>query len=188
MTPLDRAAQWQKAGQQQGRAGGAILIILPRTSRIVEIGAVPSFEAICRSELGKRGIAADDVESVPAGAHNPWEEARALGDWLKRHDSKDSAQATVSLACSPFATGRLRYIFNNVLGPGDAERVRLVSLPDPACPLESWWRTRRGVKEFMYAWLELLYTWGRGEQVPVPQSTAAIFQSEVRAAIGEAPR
>ena len=180
---LDRAAQWHRTVAEQGRAGGAILLILPRTSRIVEIGAVSSFEQTCRSELTKRGVAAADIESIPGHARNVWDEARALADWLTRHP-----RVTVSLVCSPYASGRLRYVFNKVLGPTDNRRVRLVCPVDPAYPVESWWRTRAGVKEFMYAWLELLYTWCHGDDAPEPQTSAAAFQSEVRAMIGEPPR
>jgi hypothetical protein len=174
---LDRAAEWQ------GRAGGTVLLMLPRTSRIVEIGATPSFERFCRRELTNRGVPASKIESIPAGARNTWDEARALSLWLDQH-----LQATVSLACSPYGGGKLRYVLDAVLGPGNARRVCLVSLANPGCPVDSWWRTRAGVKEFMFAWLDLLYTWGRGDDAAEPQISATAFQKDVRKAIGEAPR
>lgn len=180
---LERAALWHRTAAEQGRAGGVILLVLPRTSRIVEIGAVPSFEQTCCRELAKRGVAATDIESIPGNVRNTWDEARALADWLSRHP-----QATVSLACSPYAAGRRRYVLDKVLGPRDSRRVRLICLTDPACPPACWWKTRAGVKEFMYAWLELLYAWCHGDDVPEPQPSAAAFQSEVRAMIGKAPR
>ena len=30
-------------------------------------------------------------------------------------------------------------------------------------PADAWWRSRAGVKEFMYAWLELVYAWAEGD-------------------------
>lgn len=180
---FDRAAQWRRTMAGQGRAGGTILLVLPRTSRIVEIGAVPSFEQTCRRELSKRGVAAADIESIPGNTHNAWDDARALADWLARHP-----RATVSLACGSYTAGEQRYVFDKVLGPRDSRRVRLMCLPDPACPPDSWWKTRTGVKEFMFAWLELLYAWCHGDDAPAPQPSAAVFESEVRTTIGEAPR
>ena len=96
-------------------AGRKILLLLPHDSRIVEIGAVRSFEQMCRSELDKRGIPPADVWSIRAEARDVWDEAHAMADWLKEHPG-----ATVVLACSPFGSGRLRYVFNKVLGPADA--------------------------------------------------------------------
>jgi hypothetical protein len=174
--PLDRAAEWQNA------TAGTILLILPRTTRIVEIGAAPSFEQTCRKELTKRGVPAASVQSLDAEARNTWDEGRILAKWLKQHP-----QATVSLACSSFAGGRLRYVLDKVLGPRDGPRVRLVCLSDPACPA-AWWRSRTGVKDFMYAWLELLYARHDDSDVPSAQPSAAAFQAEVKAKIGEAPQ
>ena len=130
--------------------------MLPRASRLVEVGAVPSFEQTCRRGLAKRGVPEDKVEAIRADARNTWDEARALGDWLNQHP-----QATISLACSPFAGGRLRYVFNKVFGPHNGSRVHLAALPDPSSAAAAWWRSRNGVKDFMYSWLDLAYTWCR---------------------------
>ena len=173
---IDRAVQWHD--QATGRK---ILLVLPRTSRIVEIGAAPSFEQTCRRELTKRGVPVADVETLDAEARDAWEAARSLDGWLKCHP-----HATVALACNLFDGGRLRYVFDRVLGP-DGPRMRLVPAADPACPAAAWWRTRAGVKDFMYAWLELIYAWRQGGGPRVAQPGAAEFQREVRTAIGEAP-
>lgn len=174
---LDRAADWHR------ETAGTVLLILPRASRIVEIDAAPSFEQTCRRKLAKRGVSEDKVEAIRANARNTWDEARALGDWLNQHP-----QATVSLACSPFAGGRLRYVFNRVLGRQNSSRVRLAVLPDPTSDATAWWRSRSGVKDFMYAWLDLAYTWCAGDDEPVVQPSAAAFRMTVAAEIGEAPQ
>ena len=178
---FDRAAQWHRTMAGQGRAGGTILLVLPRTSRIVEIGAVPSFEQTCRRELLNAGLLRLTLSRFPAIPTTPGTRLRALADWLARHP-----RATVSLACGPYTAGEQRYVFDKVLGPRDSRRVRLMCLPDPACPPDSWWKTRTGVKEFMFAWLELLYAWCHGDDAPAPQPSAAVFESEVRTTIGEA--
>jgi hypothetical protein len=174
---FERAAEWHR--QQAGRK---ILLLLPRASRLVEIGAVRSFEEACRSKLGKCGIPAADIQPIRAEALDVWDEAHALSNWLK-----ERPDATVRLACSSFGSGRLRFVLDKVLGPADAKRVQLAKLPDPACSVDAWWRSREGVKEFMYAWLELIYARTYGEQPRVYPLGAAQFQAEMRARFGEAP-
>jgi hypothetical protein len=174
---FDRAVEWQR------ETVGTVLLLLPRATRLVEIGAVPSFEQTCRRELAKRGVPENNVELIHADARNTWDEARALSDWLNRHP-----QATVSLACSPFAGGRMTYVFNKVLDPSARSRVRVIPLPDPASTAKGWWRSQSGVKDLMYAWLDLAYAWWMGDDAPAAQPSAAEFRKTVTAAIGEAPR
>ncbi len=175
--PFAAAAAWH--GKPAGRK---ILLLLPRATRIVEIGAVRSFEEACQSELDKRGIPAADIRPIRADARDVQDEAHALSDWLKEHPD-----ATVRLACSPFSSGQLRYVFGKVLAPADAERVRLAILPDPGCPPKTWWRSRKGVREFMFAWLALIYSRAEAADARPAPVGAATFQQEIRARIGEAP-
>jgi len=174
----DATAEWH--GKTAGRK---ILLLLPHASRIVEVGAVRSFEQTCLSELRKRGVPSADVWPIRADALDVWDEARALSEWLKEHPD-----ATVRIGCNPFSSGRLRYVLSKVLGPVDAERVGLATLPDPECRVESWWRSRSGVKEFMYGWLELIHAWAKGDNAHAEMPDAVTFQHEIRAQIGEAPR
>ena len=171
------AAAWH--GQASARK---ILVILPHDSRAVEIGALPSMEQICRAELGKLGIPADDICPVPANGRDDWADIHALADWLKHRPD-----ATVGLACSSLGSGRLRFILNKVLGPADSPRVKLVALPDPSCRPDNWWRSRNGVKAFMFSWLDLFYAWAKGDAPHPLPADAATFQRSVRASIGEAP-
>ncbi len=174
---FDQAAAWQ--AELPARK---ILLLLPLDSRIVEIGAVPSFEQMCRKELARRRIPPSDVVTIRAASGNVWGEAHAVQDWLREHPD-----ATVVLACSPLGSGRLRYVFDRIIGPVDAARVRLTWLPEPGTGPNAWWRSRDGVKDFMYSWLELIYAWVEGDDArPLPLGTAA-FQEEIRAKIGEAP-
>ncbi len=169
--PFAAAAAWH------GRAAGRkILLLLPHTARIVEIGAVRSFEEACRGQLVKQGIPPEDIWPIPADALDVWGEAHAMAKWLKEHPG-----ATVVLAGSPFGSRRLRYVFDKVLGPVDAKRLRLATLPDPASPMGCWWRSRGGVKDFMYAWLELGYAWVAGESAGPYPANAALFQADIQA-------
>ncbi len=175
--PLTAAANWYGKSD-----GGKILLLSPRSSRIVEIGAVRPFAQTCQSELRKRGLPPADVWPTRADAGDPWGTAHAMQDWLRAHP-----ESTVTIACSPFSSGQLRYSLHKVLGQVDDKRVRLATLPDPGCRIENWWRSRRGVKEFMFAWLELVYLWAEGDHLRPDLPNAAEFQQEVRSSIGKAP-
>ena len=94
--PFDHAAAWHAEAP-----GRKILLLLPPDSRIVEIGAVRSFERMCRSELDKRGMPPADVLTIRAAARDVWGEAHAMADWLPAHPG-----ATVVLACGPLGSGR----------------------------------------------------------------------------------
>ncbi len=148
--PFDHAAAWHAEAP-----GRKILLLLPPDTRVVEIDAVRSFEAMCRSELDKQRIPPSDVLSIRAASRDAWGEARAMAEWLGEHPG-----ATVVLACNPLKSGRLRYVFDKVIGPADAARVRLVLLAKPRAAAAAWWRSRSGVKDFMYAWLELILCLG----------------------------
>jgi hypothetical protein len=175
--PYDAAAAWY--GKSAGRK---VLLILPRMTRIVEIGAVRSFERTSRDEFSKRGVPSADIVSLHADARDIWGEVYAVNDWLKGH-----ADAKITMACSPFNSGRLRYVLHKVAG-SEGVRVGLLWLPDPETDLERWWRSRRGVKDFMYAWLELTYARMEGDQARPFPNGADSFQQEIRARIGETPR
>ena len=79
----------------------------------------------------------------------------------------------MALACSPLGSGRLRYVFNKVLGPADAERVRLALLAEPgAAARKLGGGAATACKGFMYGWLELIYAWAQGDD-PRPVSAGA---------------
>jgi hypothetical protein len=175
---FDSAAAWYAEAP-----GRKILLFLPPDSHLVEIGAVRSFERTCRSELDKRRIPMSDVLSVHVASRGAAAEARVAANWLAEH-----REATVMLACSAFRSNWLRQVFDNVLGPADAGRIEFVMLADPKCRPENWWKSRAGVKEFMYGWLELIYGWSGGDKDCRHPTGAAEFQQEMRTKIGEAPQ
>ena len=121
--------------------------------------------------------------SIRAEARDVWGEAHAMADWLQEHPG-----ATVVLACSPFGSGRLRYVFDKVLGPADAARVRLTLLPDPGCrigKLVAQPQRREGVHVCL-AGIDLCLG-GRGRRPPAARWGLPRFKQEIRAQIGEAP-
>ena len=83
-------------------------------------------------------------------------------------------------------SGRLRYVLNTTLAPAEAKRVRLTRLSQPSTRPNDWWRSRTGVKDFMYAWLELIYARTVGDDHRPRPEGAAAFQRAIRVQIGEA--
>ena len=94
--PYDAAAAWH--GKPDGRR---IILLLPRTTRIVEIGAVRSFEQTCLNELSKRGVPAADVWPIRADARDVWDEAHAMDDWLTAHPDSTGFDGVQSLQQRP---------------------------------------------------------------------------------------
>ncbi len=152
------------AGLYREAPSRRIVLVEPAPIRLVQVGLVPSFEAICRREFGARGIPQNAVTVVGRGARNGWEEARAAAEWL--HAAPD---ARVLLLCDRFRSGAERSILNAVLGPDAAARVRILALPSRNYDETDWWRSRKGVRQFMYATLSRLYVGWAGEPKEIPE-------------------
>jgi hypothetical protein len=173
----EATARWQQLPSR------SILLIEPQPRRLSELGAVPSFEAFCRSQLGKRSVAAGAVRLIPGRARDVWDEAHVLGSWLEANPGR-----RVSLLCNQFSSRRIRYALDHVLGPEDAARVDVVPLTDRLVDEDNWWRSRQGVKNFMFAWLGLIYTVRYGEQrVPPTRWSVAEYEEMLQAKLGDAP-
>ena len=176
---FDRATAWL-----QGAPGRRILILPCRPERVVEIGAIPSFAQVARRELLARGVKADDIEMMPGGARDEWDKAHRLDDWLAEHRDEE-----ILLACSRFGSGRIRYVLDHVLEGDRAARIRVFPMARSSRNETNWWRSRAGVKDLMFAWLNRICTWTQGEQRVAPERlSAAEYQSLLRKTFGEAPR
>jgi len=140
------------------RRGRAVLLLEPRSPRSVACGAMPSFEAISRRELAKRQVPAADVHLIPGKTWNEWDQARALGAWLA-----DRPQAVVLVLEDRFGSRARRQVFDATLSPDVARRIRVAGLADRRFDETNWWRSRDGIKAFMFAWLERLFHACQGE-------------------------
>ena len=175
---FDRAADWYHEDSAR-----EILVLDSPPSRLVEIGALPSLEQRCRRELVGRRVPDEAIQRLAGRAIDDWDGAHVLADWLRDHPA-----ARIALVCSRFNGGRLRYVVGRVMEQGIAARIRIVAPPTPHGVERNWWRSRDGVKDFMFAWLGLVYAWSEGENRLAPQSwTIAEYQAMLRETFGEAP-
>jgi hypothetical protein len=175
---FDWAAAWCGAA-----ATRRVLLLEPQPSRPVEIHVIPSFAEIARRELAKRGLSPAAVASIPGETRDDWDEAYLLAVWLRNHPA-----ARVVLFRSRFDSGKMRYMLHTVLGHL-ANRVQILAPIGRDGGESRWWRSRDGVKAFMFGWLDLAYTWGQGENRFVPRLVStAEYQSMLQKTFGEAPR
>jgi hypothetical protein len=173
----EAAARWQQLPSR------AILLIEPWPYRVSEMGAAPSFEALSRRQLDVRGVEAGAVRLIPGKARDVWDQARSLGAWLEDHPS-----CRVEFLCDRFYSRQVRYALDHVLAAEDADRVDVVPLSDRLVDEDNWWRSRKGVKDFMFAWLALAYTVRQGEhRAPPTRWSVAEYEEMLQAKLGEAP-
>ncbi len=102
-----------------------------------------SIAELMQHDLADRGVGADAVIRLPNRARNTLEEAGAVSAFLSSHGWKK-----IIIVTSNYHTRRARYIYDHVLAPGTD--LRVVAAPDPAYDPNSWWRTREGLKTFLY--------------------------------------
>jgi uncharacterized SAM-binding protein YcdF (DUF218 family) len=164
---LDEATGWCRSVP-----AGRILLLPPWPSRVVEMEVVPSFQQMVRRELTARGVDASAIVALPGKARDDWDKARRLGEWLEQNPG-----AEVMLLCNRFHSGRMRHVLDAVLGQTAAAHVRIRGMASSDYDPAYWWRSRQGVKDVMFGWLSLAFSWGHGRQPdPPPRWTAEEYQ------------
>lgn len=175
---FDLAAKWRREDPAR-----SVVLIVPFPSRAVEVGAMPPFEEIAQRQLTDRGVPKGAILVASGNARNDWEKAGVLQAWLRDHPGRQ-----LILVSSRFHSGSLRYVLDTVLDPGDAARIHLLAVADPSCGEGNWWKSRSGVKAFMFGWLDLSYAhlFGAGGDV-APTWSVAEYRTLLKEAFGEAP-
>ena len=138
-----------------------ILLMEPRASRLVEIGALPRFETVARSQLQARGVPDKAITAIDGEPATIWDEARLLDAWMNDHPNTE-----VLLLCDRFESRHRRQELDTVLEPGHAARVGILALPDRRHDETNWWKSRRGVKSVFRGYALLVYAWCQAEDVP----------------------
>ncbi len=138
-----------------------ILLMEPRASRLVEIGALPHFETVARSQLQARGVPDKAITAIDGEPATIWDEAHLVDAWMQEHPS-----AEVLLLCDRLESRHRRQVLDTVLEPDHAARLRVLALPDRRYDETNWWKTRRGVKSVFCGYVLLAYAWCQGEDAP----------------------
>jgi hypothetical protein len=157
-----------------------VVLIEPYPTRLVQVGALPSFEAISRRELHARGVPEEAVTVIPGKARTAWEETRLLRSWLKEHPD-----AQLLLLCDRFGSSYRRHVLDSTLPAGEAARVRILALPDRRYDETNWWKSRRGAKEWLVGLTTLVYASCRGEgRLCCEQWNPDDYENDLQRAVG----
>lgn len=144
-----------------------VLVVDPPPNRIVEAGAIPSFEAISRRELIGRRVPSDSIVILRSDGIDDWAFAGTLADRIREHP-----ESTVLLLCSEFHSARLRAVIDESLEANAAGRIRIMPLSDRRFNRTDWWKTRGGTRELGLNWLIRLQGWLGDRVSPPPPSNA----------------
>jgi hypothetical protein len=163
----------------RSRPSRGLLLVESGRSRLVEMGVLPSFEAISRRELKTRGPLPQTVSVIASDGFDDWAKARALRAWLA-----DRPSGSVVLLCGAFRSAHLRYVLDAVLDPTQAARSRVRPLPDRRFDETNWWTSRDGIKAFGFAWLRQLHGWfAGGDHLPPSSCRVDEYENRVRQAL-----
>jgi hypothetical protein len=135
-----------------------ILIVEPKPHVMEEYGILPMFSAESRRALASRGVAESSLQTLDGAASDVWQAMRLLGNWLQDHPGADA-----EFYVDRFQSGNMACIAGQVLEPSLAGRVHFHAIPERQFDETNWWKSRDGVKAFMFMYLALAYTRFHGE-------------------------
>jgi hypothetical protein len=158
-----------------------VLLVTPPRNRLVEMGVVPPFMAETLHQLDARGLGEESVTVVLRKHDDARPETSLLQEWLKAQPG-----TRVTVLCDQFGTRHSRLKLDRRLQPTEAMRVSVVALPDPRFDDRDWWRSRAGMRHFLFAWIRLLYALVHDDQSPLRNSLSLEeYQRCFLATIGE---
>jgi uncharacterized SAM-binding protein YcdF (DUF218 family) len=135
---------------KEGLARGVLVTAVEIMPQDTELALPPTHE-IARQVLLKRGVSSNDITILPAAATTTFDEAQALGSFLK-----DRPNTTVLVVTSDFHTRRSRWVFARVLG-GQAAQVSVVSARGDDFRRDWWWQDEAGLSAIMSEYLKLTF-------------------------------
>lgn len=109
---------------------------------------------ISRRILLHAGIADDDILLLPSQSRTTFDDARALADFLRDREPR------VTVVTSAFHTRRASFVFRKVFGV-NAQRIRVVSAPDPGFEASNWWQRREGLRLILTEYVKLAFYYAR---------------------------
>jgi hypothetical protein len=149
----------------------SVLLIAPTTSRLDEIGIMPSFEAICRRELQARHVPPGAIAVVQSEPWNDWATARSLARWMNDHRGQ-----RVLLLPDQFRSGQMRRAMYDVLKPDAAALLYVQAVRTPDCNETNWWKQRSGYRAFAESWLLRLQPRPERDAAEIPVKNADEYE------------
>lgn len=141
------------------RPSRRVLLMEPPPGRLVRLGILPTVESASRRALEARDVPPEVVEVIVWKAGDPTTRTQRLQAWMKDHPHV----RTVYL-CERFASRHVRCLLDWRLAPEAAAHIAVRGLPDRRFDETNWWRSRRGVKEWVLRSMALAHAWCRGEE------------------------
>ena len=174
----DLAAEWYRRGPAR-----RIVLVAWHPQRVVELGIVPSFEALCRRELTRRHVPETAIAVIPGDACTSWQEVRAMDRWLA-----GQPDVRVTAIARRFDSRLLHAMFQAV-DRRLSDQVGILALRERAFDETNWWQRRGGVKAVMFAAIDLSYVWCQGEgQSPGTPPSAESYESAYLHSLPEVAR
>jgi uncharacterized SAM-binding protein YcdF (DUF218 family) len=128
-----------------------ILVMNPKPSRRVGLGATPSQTELTRQILAKLNVPESDLLVVGGVVTSTYDESIAVRDWIRTSGAK-----RVIIPTDSFHTRRVRWLFRKELKPTGAQ-VIVDAIPGLEYTAEDWWHREEGVIAFQNEVIKYLY-------------------------------
>jgi uncharacterized SAM-binding protein YcdF (DUF218 family) len=128
-----------------------ILITQLRLDPTHDLGLTTPDHDIARKVLLKQGVPESALIAVGQGVRNTYEEALAVGDWVK-----ENSASHIIIPTDIFHTRRSRWIFRKTL-KGLGTQVTVDAVPVREYTADEWWKDERGIVAFQNEVLKFCY-------------------------------
>ncbi len=157
------AAAWVRAGLAQR-------VLIPATVNAADVddGIEPSSDEILRRVLVARGVPKDRIVVLPGHSNSTWNDAQALGRFLK-----SAPNARVAVVTSDYHTRRARWSFRRAV-PEFRNQIWFVSAPTDSYDPARWWRCRRGFMAITSEYVKLT-AYAAGDPTVLASSAALLL-------------
>jgi uncharacterized SAM-binding protein YcdF (DUF218 family) len=138
------------------RIGLAQDVLIPENPESADVkdGITPPTAQISRQILLHAGIADDHILRLPSQSRTTFDDARAVAEFLRDQEPE------VTVVTSAFHTRRANFVFRRVFRT-DADRIRVVSAPNPGFAPSDWWQRREGLRLILTEYVKLAYYYVR---------------------------
>lgn len=127
-----------------------VLLYRRRATRLERLGITPMTDETARRELLQRGFSDDRLQSLPESPVGKSKLVTALSLWLAEHPDR-----SVHLLCDRFNSRTWDLLVRRAEKSRLKERIAIVPLANRHFDETNWWRSKRGTRAFLNAYLTL---------------------------------